>query len=244
MAEFFTRNIIIVYFFYGLSFFVMGLAVLLEFGHSSKLDFARALRPLIGFGLVHGGHEWFEMFLIMRDRISGPVTSDWVLPVRVSLLAISFLFLIAFGARLIAGPGKRNLSLGLLAVISGIWVVGLLGVIFNQSTSQSRAIAADVYTRYALAIPGALLTVWGLILQRKRFIQIGMSAFGQDVLVAAIAFGLYGAVICISQHYLPIPVLKCRNFSANIWFSYPGFSGDYGFHSSSIHYTFSTGVPG
>ncbi len=45
MAEFFTRNIIIVYFFYGLSFFVMGLAVLIEFGHSSKLDFARALRP-------------------------------------------------------------------------------------------------------------------------------------------------------------------------------------------------------
>ncbi len=54
MAEFFTRNIIVVYFFYGLSFFVMGLAVLLEFGHSSKLDFARALRPLVGFGLIHG----------------------------------------------------------------------------------------------------------------------------------------------------------------------------------------------
>lgn len=57
MLDFFTRNIIIIYFFYGLSFFVMGLAVLLEFGHSSKLDFARALRPLIGFGLIHGSHE-------------------------------------------------------------------------------------------------------------------------------------------------------------------------------------------
>src|SRR5512136_105999 len=114
MAEFFTRNIIVVYFFYGLSFFVMGLAVLLEFGHSSKLDFARALRPLIGFGIIHGSHEWFEMFLIIRDRISGPVTAPWVLPVRVVALAVSFLFLIAFGARLIAGPGKRKLYIGLL----------------------------------------------------------------------------------------------------------------------------------
>jgi signal transduction histidine kinase len=194
MAEFFTQNIIVVYFFYGLSFFVMGLAVLLEFGHSSKLDFARALRPLIGFGIIHGSHEWFEMFLIIRDRISGPFTAPWVLPVRVVALAVSFMFLIAFGARLIAGPGKRKLYIGLLSTISAIWVIGLLGVLFNESTSQTRAIAADVYTRYALAIPGSALTVWGLIIQRRKFIQAGMSSFGRDVILAAIAFGLYGGI--------------------------------------------------
>lgn len=194
MAEVFTRNIIIVYFFYGLSFFVMGLAILLEFGHSSKLDFARALRPLIGFGLIHGCHEWFEMFLIIRDRISGPYTAFWVLPVRLIALATSFLFLIAFGARLISGVEKRRLYFGMLSAIIAIWVIGLLGVVFNQATSQSRSIAADVYTRYALAIPGAALTVWGLIIQRRKFIQLGMSSFGRDVLLAAVAFGLYGGI--------------------------------------------------
>jgi len=194
MAEFFTRNIIAVYFFYGLSFFIMGLAVLLEFGHSSKLDFARALRPLIGFGLIHGAHEWFEMFMLIRERISGPFTAPWVLPVRLIALATSFLFLIAFGARLIAGPGKPKLYIGMLSTITAIWVVGLLGVVFNESTSQARAIASDVYTRYALAIPGAVLTVWGLIIQRRKFIQAGMSSFGRDVILAAIAFGLYGGI--------------------------------------------------
>ena len=89
MAEFFSNNIIIIYFFYGLSFFIMGFAVLLEFGHSSKLDFARALRPLIGFGLIHGSHEWFEMFLLIREQISGPYTAAWVFPVRLTALAIS-----------------------------------------------------------------------------------------------------------------------------------------------------------
>jgi len=194
MAEFFTSNIILVYFFYGLSFFVMGLAVLLEYGHSSKLDFARALRPLIGFGLIHGSHEWFEMFLLIRERTIGPLTAAWVLPVRMIALASSFLCLIAFGARLIAGPGKRKLYLSLLSTITTIWVIGLLGVIFNESTSQMRAVAADVYTRYALAIPGAALTVWGLIIQRRKFIQIGMSGIGRDVLLAAVAFGLYGGI--------------------------------------------------
>src|SRR5512136_2426644 len=118
MADLFTRNIIIVYFFYGLSFFVMGLAILLEFGHSSKLDFARALRPLIGFGLIHGSHEWFEMFLLIRERTIGLLTAAWVLPVRMIALASSFLCLIAFGARLIAGPGKRKLYLGLFSTIT------------------------------------------------------------------------------------------------------------------------------
>src|SRR4030042_1477854 len=175
MTEVFARNIILVYFFYGLSFFVMGLAVLLEFGHASKLDFARALRPLVGFGLIHGSHEWFESFLIIREKISGPYIAPWVLPVRLIALATSFLFLIAFGARLITGVEKRKLYIGMLSVITAIWVIGLLGVLFNPSTSQSRAIAADVYTRYALAIPGAALTVWGLVIQRRKFIQVGMA---------------------------------------------------------------------
>src|SRR4030066_2360314 len=194
MADFFTRNIIIVYFFYGLSFFVMGLAVLLEFGHASKLDFARALRPLVGFGLIHGSHEWFEMFLIIREQISGSYTASWILPVRLIALATSFLFLIAFGARLVSGVEKRRLYIGMLSTITAIWVIGLLGVVLNPSTSQTRAIAADVYTRYVLAIPGAALTVWGLILQRRKFIQLGMSGFGRDVILAAFAFGLYGGI--------------------------------------------------
>ncbi|HSB67699.1 MAG TPA: sensor histidine kinase [Anaerolineales bacterium] len=194
MAEFFTRNIIIVYFFYGLSFFVMGLAVLLEFGHSSKLDFARALRPLIGFGLIHGLHEWLEMFLIIKERISGPLNEPWILPVRLIALASSFLFLIAFGARLVVGLGKNKVYLGLLSTITAVWVIGLLGVVFNESTSQIRAVAADVYTRYALAIPGAALTVWGLIIQRRKFVELRMPGIGRDVVFAAIAFGLYGGI--------------------------------------------------
>src|SRR4030066_1813279 len=222
MAELFTRNIIIVYFFYGLSFFVMGLAILLEFGHSSKLDFARALRPLVGFGLIHGSHEWFEMFMIIRDRISGPYTAPWVLPVRLIALATSFLFLIAFGARLITGVEKRKLYLGMLSTITAIWVIGLLGVILNPSPSQNPAIAADVYTRYALAIPGATLTVWGLILQRRKFIQLGMPSIGRDVLFAAVAFGLYGGIgqLFVSpSSILPSTFLNSEVFLR--WFGFP-----------------------
>jgi len=221
MADLFTRNIILVYFFYGLSFFVMGLAILLEFGHSSKLDFARALRPLVGFGLIHGAHEWFEMFLLIHDRISGTLHAAWVLPFRLIALATSFLFLIAFGARLITGLSKPKLYIGLLSTITTIWVIGLLGVLFSGTTSQVRATAADVYTRYALAIPGALLTVWGLVIQRRKFIKIGMPGIGRDVLLAAIAFGLYGVVGQVFAS--PSPIFPSQYLNSQVFLQTFGF---------------------
>jgi len=73
----------------------MGLAILVEIGHASELDFARALRPLAGFGLIHGFHEWFEMFLLIHAEYSQPTSVPWISGLRVLLLAISFLMLIA-----------------------------------------------------------------------------------------------------------------------------------------------------
>ena len=223
MAEVFARNIIAVYFFYGLSFFCMGLAVFLEVGHASELDFSRALRPLAGFGLVHGSHEWIEMFLLIRERTTGQLPAEsWIAPLRVVLLAVSFLFLVAFGARLITGPTRRRLFINMLAAVTVIWVVGLIGVLVFQPPETNRLVAADVYTRYALAIPGAALTVWGLALQRRQFFQSGMHSFGRDVALAALAFGLYGGIgqlFASPSAIFPSVYLNADVFAR--WFGFP-----------------------
>ena len=194
LTEFFIQNIEEVYFFYGLSFFAMGLAVFLELGHSSQFDFARALRPLAGFGLVHGSHEWFEMILLYHPEIANSSVSAWLAPLRLALLGSSFLMLVAFGARLVAGSEKIRLERIMQIVIIALWLLGLLRVIWSQPAGKGQITAADVYTRYSLAIPGAVLTVWGLILQRRKFIQVGMPSVGNDVILAAVAFGFYGGV--------------------------------------------------
>ena len=223
MADLFIKNFISVFFFYGLSFFCMGLAILLEAGRPSELDFARALRPLAGFGLVHGSHEWIEMFLLIREKTSGiPPTDGWIGPTQIILLAISFLFLVAFGARLITGPNQQKLLLSMLAVVTVIWITGLLGEFFLQSPSIDRLVAADVYTRYSLAIPGAALSVWGLLLQRKRFIEQGMRGFGRDVAMAAVAFGMYGGIgqlFASPSNIFPSQILNTATFLQ--WFGFP-----------------------
>jgi signal transduction histidine kinase len=190
MTDLFNQNITIVFFFYGLSFFCMGFAILLELGHSPELDFARALRPLAGFGLVHGSHEWFEMILLIR----GHSDASWIDWLRLFLLAISFLLLVIFGARLIAGTTNRRLYLAMILGITVLWAVGLFIVIHTHPPDGARMVAADVFTRYSLAIPGSFLTFAGLLKQRRKFYQSQMLPCGRDVALAALAFGLYGGI--------------------------------------------------
>ena len=64
-----VNSLVIIYFFYGLAFFSMGLLVVMEGGRSTDARLRMALRPLAGFGLVHAAHEWMEMF----DIAGGPV---------------------------------------------------------------------------------------------------------------------------------------------------------------------------
>jgi len=194
MAHFFTDNLIGVFFFYGLAFFSMGLAVLLEVSHSSELDFAQSLKFLAGFGLVHGSHEWFEMGLIIRSSLTGEAEADWVYYLRLLLLGISFLLLVAFGARLIIGPGKPRLILLIILAAIGLWGIGLILILSGDPITRAQLVAADVYTRYSLAIPGVALTTWGLLLQRRAFQKVGMARFSLDVAIAAIAFAFYGGI--------------------------------------------------
>lgn len=222
LTQFFLKNIAEVYFFYGLSFFSMGLAVFLELSHASELDFSKALRPLAGFGLVHGTHEWFEMFLLYHPDIIANQPWDWISPFRLAMLSASFLMLVAFGARLISGSDRSHLQTIMLLTIIAVWLLGLLWVIQTQPGERPQVIAADVYTRYSLAIPGAALTVWGLLLQRRRFIQASMSRFGHDVTFAALAFGMYGGV---GQLFAaPSTIFPSTYLNADVflqWFGFP-----------------------
>jgi signal transduction histidine kinase len=64
---------------------------------------------------------------------------------------------------------------------------------------------ADVWTRYIIGIPGALVACWGLVTQQKIFRQAGMAKFGRDSLWAAVAFGWYGLVGQIFTRQSPLP---------------------------------------
>jgi signal transduction histidine kinase len=196
LSAFFANNLVYIFFFYGLAFFGMGLVVLLESGRASEFRFARAMLPLALFGLLHGAHEWYEMFQLFGEAKTGYMPGVSEEAVRVALLSVSFLCLVAFGARLLPGAEERpRSSLRLVLLMGLIWLVSI-GVVYLLYRPPARALlnSADVLSRYCLAIPGALLAAWALLRERRDFHARGMSRYGQGLLWAGLAFFVYGAI--------------------------------------------------
>ena len=199
-------TIALVFFFYGLAFYSMGLAILLEGGRGTDPRLRHALRPLAAFGLLHGFNEWLEMFVILellpfqQEAIAG-----WQ-AFRLALLAFSFLSLAAFGASLLA-PDERRRRLSLLVplVLAAVWGFGLMAMRGRYGLENGLMAAADVWTRYSLAIPSSLLASAGLMAQQRRFRQAGMAQFGRDCLWAAIAFAWYGLIGQLFALPSPLP---------------------------------------
>lgn len=196
--------LVFIFLFYGLAFFSMGLAIMLEIGHGTDPRLKHALRPLASFGLLHGVHEWIEM-LELLEVLPGYQTAELLWSgVRTGLLAFSFLSLGAFGASLLAGDEKRRrLSWLVPVVMSGIWGLGVL-ILRGQYWARIWDVA-DVWTRYALAIPASVLACAGLIALQREFRRVGMARFGRDSLWAGVAFLWYGLIGQIFTRYSPLP---------------------------------------
>jgi len=183
---------ILIYFFYGLAFFSMGLLVAMEGGRSTDSRLRMALRPLAAFGLVHAAHEWLSMFTIMGhiNQALSVITSF----ISLSILAFSFLSLAAFGAYLVLGSESTwRVSLIIPLALEAIWVFGLLFFKGIYSTAEL-VVIADVWTRYSIAIPASLIAAAGLIVQQRAFRRAGLMRFGRDSLWASVSFGWYGLV--------------------------------------------------
>jgi len=190
-----ARYITILFLLYGLAFFSMGLAIMLEMGRGSESNLHAALGPLAAFGFLHGGHEWLQMFQFLHML---PGQEEAVLPWGTLLLAIlvfSFLSLAIFGSLLIAPSARaRRLSLLVPLAMATMWAFGLL-ILKGRYPGDAELIdVADVWTRYVLGAPSAVLACAGLIVQQRAFRKAGMAQFGRDSLWAAVAFGWYGLI--------------------------------------------------
>jgi signal transduction histidine kinase len=196
ITAFFVRNIVAVFFVYGLAFFAMGLALALAARRPSELQFAQAIRPLAAFGLVHGIHEWFEMFQKVAAGSSGHNPTLVEECVRLAILVASFLMLAYAGLGLLRA-GQRRSRPGLRSALGMFvaWSASVLGVALALRPSAFELMAfADVLSRYLLGIPGALLAAWGFMKQQRAFREEGMPQFGRDLLWCATALFLYGVL--------------------------------------------------
>ena len=223
ISAFFVRNIVAVFFFYGLAFFVMGLALLLASRLPSVFRFSVAIVPLAIFGFLHAGHEWVEMFQKIAALTSGytPAVGEEV--VRLVILVLSFVALLVFGLVLLMPTASRWRTAATIGGMLLLWLGGVAIVAVRYGLSPADAIAlADGMARYVLGIPAAILGAWALMAQQRTFREHNMPQFGRDLVWSAAALLLYGAVgqMFVRETVLaPSHLLSSTNFL--LWFGIP-----------------------
>jgi len=184
---------IMLYFIYGLAFFCMGLIMALEAGRSPLLAEARILRPLAAFGLLHGMHEWFEIF-IMQWKLFGYAVPEYFVTLRLFLLAVSFVSLAAYGIQVLQPPKRLAATDAYVGFIMLILYAAL--VVFTGNTPIHNpahwAANAEALSRYSLAFPGAILAGFALLHQAKQAPIINGKTIGTHLQIAAFCFFVYG----------------------------------------------------
>ena len=224
ISAFLVQHLIFVFFLYGLAFFAMGLALLLARRRTVSFPLVLALGPLATFALLHGAHEWYEMFQLIdahRHRLPPPL---WIDGVRLVLLVLSFGALLWFGnASLILTRPRRwprdlpfwgPLSLWLLS-ISLLWLI-------QQPPPAELLALSDILARYLLCIPGALLAAWVLLAQQQTLRAQHLTQFSRDLLWCASALLFYGVVgqLFVRPTTLP-PSTWLNSVTFLAWFGMP-----------------------
>jgi two-component system, NarL family, sensor histidine kinase UhpB len=186
-------NFIVVYFIYGLAFFTMGLALSLESGRSPSLAQRTVLTFLAVFGVLHGLHEWIEIYLIQMVWLGGPLSAQisWF---RVSWLALSFVPLVIFSvlelrSRLFNFIGAGSVGLYLFLFFSAF-----------ASGTLEMAQSADVLARYLLAVPGASMAGYAFIKRARLLKAENQIRLASNFQLASTGFFFYG----LTQLFVPV----------------------------------------
>ena len=224
IAEYLNANLVLVYFVYGLAFFGLGLVLTLACSRSADLRFMMAIRPLAGFGFLHGIHEWIDMFQLIRRQTTGiePSAPEEIL--RLVILVGSFSLLLAFAAQLLEKDARKVTRRTWL--IEGVpmllWIVAALLILQQRELPLiEQLLRIDVLARYTLGLPGALLAGIALLAQQRAFREAHVK-FGRDLVWCASALILYGVVGQIFVHPSGLPpsdVLNSETFLT--WFGFP-----------------------
>jgi hypothetical protein len=163
LRTFFELNRDIIYFGYGLVFFVLGLAIALQSRSYSRLDLARSLLWLAAFGFSHGLHEWGDLFIPLQALYLNPGTIRLLEYLHLILLAVSFTFLFEFGVALLRPLGLPRWLNRMSAPLLLLWVVAaffILPLIYTDPDTSHRA--ANALARYSLGFPGGMLAAYAL----------------------------------------------------------------------------------
>ena len=214
---FFILNREIILFIYGLGFFILGFAILLQVQQSSRLELARSLRWLAVFGITHAFNEWGDLFIPIQAQLLSPTIVRLLEVAQLILLAVSFAALFEFGISVLS---PFNLSK------SWSWIPGALLIAWTffvffillplQSDLEVWRRTGSGLARYFICFPGGMLAAYGLRLHAmKRIRPLNVPAIYNTLQIAGISIGVYAVLAGLIPpplHFFPGNILNTLAF--------------------------------
>jgi len=225
---FFSLNRDIIYFAYGLVFFVLGLAIALQSRNYSRLDLARCLQWLAAFGFVHAFNEWGDLFIPIQENYANPDTILWLHRIHLLLLAVSYAFLFEFGVTLLKPLGLARWVHRIPALLLGVWFFlvyfPLPELLPDFHTWHN---TANALARYFIGFPGGLLAAYGL---RKhtlyRIVPLRVPHIVKMLRFAGMMlafYALFGGLIPPPVPFFPGNIINTMNFEQAFFVPVPVF---------------------
>lgn len=219
--EFFALNRDIILFIYGLGFFILGFAILLQVQQSSQLELARSLRWLAAFGFTHAFNEWGDLFIPIQAKYLQADIIRLLEVFQLLLLAVSFAALFQFGISVLSpfmqGRSRQWIPGGVL----GVWMFLVFFILLPiQPNLEIWHHTASALARYLIGFPGGLLAAYGLRIHAiKRIEPLNVPVIYSTLRIAGVSLGIYavlGGLIPPPVHFFPGNIINTITFQQTI----------------------------
>src|ERR1700722_11411257 len=219
MVRLICDHLLVVFFLYGLAFFLLGIAILLQPRWGNAFNIKNSLWLLAGFGLLHGLAEWMDMFLTLGDTYWTPLGTEVLKIAGFYFGATSFVFLLHFGLRIILQNHFKYQSLWRLALIASVTFLAAMTA-YGASTGYNGQwlLLSQILMRYLLGFPAAILTAIGFWRQRKLSDIQGLNSNPVDRSLMAMAavfatYGFFAGLVVPKASFFPATVLNYATFA-------------------------------
>jgi hypothetical protein len=198
-------NMVFTFFIYGLSFFILGIIVLVYPRTTTRLKLADDLWLIALFGIIHGVNEWLDMFVMIT-----PEHETVLRGVRMLTLPVSFFFLVQFGTNSLVRLKGRNAVLKLIPFyLLSLWILITVG-------SSQKLLIGDIAARYLLCVPGTLLAAYAMIINLPDCSRIhqpaGLKKTMKLTAVIFLCYGSFAGMVVPAAGFFPASIINYAVF--------------------------------
>ncbi|MBI5360184.1 MAG: PAS domain S-box protein [Planctomycetes bacterium] len=203
----FEMNLNLVFFVYGLSFLVMGTAILIQPKKGSQFKFAGILWLLVAYALLHMLSDSYSVLTFGDAKREAAAHTTHIVTYA------AYLCFFEFGRRLV-GLSRKTFFAWILPVIS-------IGVVTASVLSGSFWTHLDVMVGYFVRFPAGIMAglgiIWYYYSEKEKLEPLGVRKFFISAGIAFLLWAFFCGIIREKADFFPANLLNMESFAKTVY---------------------------